>query len=112
VLIGAGFRAREPVNVSMGGATAEQAKTDATGAFTLTLHVPTALNGRFWAVAAASAESVCSVHPPVTSGVVHPAEDAGPATVSFPLIAASVAGVFVAACGLLFLTVGRRRRRF
>ncbi len=110
VLVGAGFRAGEPVDVSMGGAAAERAMTDATGAFTLTLHVPTALDGPFWAVAAASAESVCSVHPPVTPRAGRPAPADRPATVGFPVIAASIVGVFAAGCALLFLTVGRRRR--
>lgn len=110
ILVGAGFRAGEPVDVSMGGAAAEHATTDASGAFTLTLHVPTALDGPFWAVAAASAESVCSVHPPVTPRAVPPAPATGRATLGFPVIAASVLGVVVAGCGLLFLTVGRRRR--
>jgi hypothetical protein len=110
VLVGAGFRAGEPVDVSPGGAAAQHATTDASGAFTITLHVPAALDGPFWAVAAASADSVCSVHPPVTPRAARRPPAAQLATVGCLLIAGSVVGVFLAACALLFLTVGRRRR--
>jgi hypothetical protein len=114
LLVGAGFAANEAVDVTAFGAPVAHVLTDASGAFRVTLHVPTFLNGASWSVAATAADVECAVEPMID------ASDNGStlghlsrnhlAVAGFPVIYGVTVGVFLAACGLLFVTVGRRRR--
>lgn len=113
-LVGSGFRAHQTVAVTVPDGAASSVITDANGAFRFTLRVPSTLAGDSWPVVAASPEATCSVNPAIAAAA--PAQTSEQlsndsfAFAGFPEIAAAMAGVFLAACGLLFLTIGRRRR--
>ena len=112
LLVGAGLGPGETVDVSQAGATVGRVTADARGAFSFTLHSPPVLRGAFWPIDVASTAHACSVRPAVASSdaVHHNARHNRLAAAGFPAIAAAMAGAFLAGCGLLFLTVGRRRR--
>lgn len=113
-LVGSGFGAHQSVAVTWADGAGRAATTDAGGAFTFKLYISSTLTGDSLRVVATSGQTTCSVDSGVAaaSGARRPVQ---PAQYGFALtgalsIAAIIVGVFVAACGLLFLTVGKRRR--
>lgn len=112
-VVGSGFGPHQPVSVAgANGATADST-TDADGRFTVIVHVPTVLPGNSWRVEAISPDTTCSVSARVARQS-SAASATGPvlgelAESGFPAIAVAIVGAFVLGCGLLFLTIGRRR---
>jgi hypothetical protein len=114
LLVGAGFAPNETVDVKAFGAPLAHIVTDASGAFRFTLHVPALLNGGSWSVDVAAADAECAVRSTIDASGHGSTLGHLPrnrlAVAGFPVIYAVTFGAFLAACGLLFVTVGRRRR--
>lgn len=112
-LVGSGFGPKQRVAITFADGARGGATTDAGGALTFTLHVPRALTGDSWRVVAASAATSCSLDTSVAAAsraqTPEPPSQSGFAFIGFRE-GAAIAGVFLAACALLFLTIGRRRR--
>jgi hypothetical protein len=113
MLVGAGFAANQRVSIVMGDERPTSVRADSAGGFTLAVRVPATLTGKTWRVEAVSQDHSCTATTSVAKNApiaATPVRRDGLAIAGFPAIAAVIVGAFLAACGLLFVTVGRRRR--